>query len=121
MKMSGYASAKFLSLKDVAEGPLRGVIRSIGQGDYDKPLIELSDGNKLGLNKTAVRALIDDFGDDDSDTWVGRQIEIYQGEVQVRGQPQASLLVRGLKGAAVPVTPSKPSKRNDLDDEIPFN
>jgi hypothetical protein len=125
MKMSEYAGTKYVSLADVAEGPMRATIAEIGMGDYEKPIATFADGSKFSLNKTNVRTLIDVYGDDGRE-WSGCEIELRADEVTVKGKAQACILVTPISSAraaapgTTPAAPPPPKKPNDMDDAIPF-
>lgn len=56
-------------------------------------------GRMLSLNKTSVRNLINDFGDDDG-KWKDKEIEVYAGKVEMQGGRQAdAVLVKAAKSA----------------------
>jgi hypothetical protein len=126
MRMNDYATTKYISLSDVAESPIRGVIAEIVEGDFDKPVITFEDGRKLSLNRTAVRTLIEAFGSDDSSTWIGREIEVYQDSITVKGKEVPAIRVRvvGIAAAAARPAATMPrpatAKASDMDDAIPF-
>jgi hypothetical protein len=125
MRMSDYASTKYIGLKDVADGPLRGIIAEIGMGDYDKPIATLTDGSKVGLNKTIVRTMIEAWGDGDGTNWVGKEIEIYADEITVKGKVEPCMKVRVISPAVKAPAPAtrptaKPAANGDMDDQIPF-
>jgi hypothetical protein len=121
MRMSDYAGSKFLKIEDVANGPIEGVIVDITMGSYNKPVITFKNGDQLSLNKTNVRTLIDELGDE-SDHWIGHKIELYQGEVSVQGERQSCVLVRVVPGAKQPVQSivRTTTHKSELDDEIPY-
>jgi hypothetical protein len=119
MRMSDYAGTRFIKVEDVADGPIEAVIADVTMGSYDKPVITFTNGDQLSLNKTNCRALIDVLGTDDSDHWIGHKVELYQGEVSVKGEPQSCVLVRVIPGEKQTVTrPVARTLKNDLDDDI---
>lgn len=120
MRMSDYASVKFINLKDVAEGPITGIIAEIGEGDYEKPVITFTSGAKFSLNKTACRKLVDAFGDGDGSSWRGHKIEVFEDTIMVKMKATPFLNVRPIAGEAVAVAPRPPAKPDDLNDDIPF-
>jgi hypothetical protein len=119
--MSRYASAGFVKLDDLADGPVQKVITKIGEGQWEKPVATFEDGSKLSLNGTNVATLIRAFGKNDAD-WIGKRIELYAGTVRFNGKDTDSVLVRALDVLpAAERTPPKPQPLGvDLDDEVPF-
>ena len=106
MLMAKYAATSFVALEDVANGPRRDVIVGVTIGNYDKPVLELQSGDRLSANKTNVRALVTAYGDD-SDSWIGKEIELYAGQTTYNGDTQDSVLV-------------KPSSPRDPADNVTF-
>jgi hypothetical protein len=104
MLMSEYSAKSFVTLETVKDGPIRGIIKDVGMGSYDKPVLELEDGTKFSLNKTNVAILIKAFGED-SREWPGCEIELRRGHIKYNGSLQDAVLAR-------PVLPSH--------DETPF-
>jgi hypothetical protein len=99
---------------------------SIAEGDFGKPNATFSDGSILSLNKTATLALAKVYGWDSSG-WTGRSIEIFEGEVMVKGTPKPAIAVRPLDAKAeaaasprVTAVPTRPRAGGDMDDELPF-
>jgi hypothetical protein len=83
-------------------------------------------GRMLSLNKTSVGNLLRDFGEDDGD-WIGKEVEVYAGEVKTENGPADAILVRAVdvpadaKAKAAKSTKAKLSKSSgSMDDEIPF-
>jgi hypothetical protein len=88
--------------------------------------LHLEDGDKLSLNATNVKTLARNYGRDSRD-WVGRDVELYIGKVEWKGEEQDSVLVRPI---SAPISAEKrrtpepghepASTARELDDEIPF-
>src|SRR5262249_2620923 len=124
MDMREFAGTSYINLDDVANGPIQEKIVDIQKGDYGKPDLYFESGARFSLNVTNDRALMRAFGYERKD-WIGKKVELYIGEVQFKGEMQKSVLAR-------PVTPPSqadngngnavalPSRRDDLDDNIPF-
>jgi hypothetical protein len=119
--MRKYGRGGFITLEDVRDKPICGTIVSVSEGQYGRPVLALSTGQKFTLNATNSDVLIDAYGPDDSD-WISMIIEITAGEAKYKGEMQASAIVK-------PVTPGKPYDARavpseppaaELDDEIPF-
>ena len=66
MDMTRYASAAFISVDDV-QTRQRKKIKDVTMGNWDKPVLEFTDGTKLSANKTNVTRLIAAFGTDSRD------------------------------------------------------
>src|SRR5262249_36229672 len=124
MDMRQFAGTNYVNLDDLVNGPLQETIVDIQKGDYGRPDLYFESGDRLSLNVTNDRTLMRAFGYE-SDGWIGKAVELYVGEITYKGEKQKSVLVR-------PITPplqadgnnnavALPSRRDDLDDEIPFN
>jgi hypothetical protein len=130
MRMSDYAATKFVTLDDLAEGPMRATIIEIGMGDYEKPIATLSNGYKVDLNGTMMRELVEAYGDGDGTNFINKEIELFADEVTVKGKTQpakklrpislpVSAAVAAASAAAAKSTPK--AKRDDgMDDALPF-
>jgi hypothetical protein len=123
MDLSRYASRKFIKPEDLASGPQHKTIMAIEEGRYDKPVVTFEDGARLSLNGTNVSVLIDAFGSAEDQDWIGQRIELYPGTLRYNGNDNAAVMVRALNRVpAAARTPPKPQpRRDDPDDEIPFN
>jgi hypothetical protein len=124
MKMTKYASAAFIGVDDVQDGPIRGTIAEVDHGSFDKAVVTFSNGMKFSLNKTNVGTLIAVWGDE-SDDYVGEKLELYAGTIRYKNEDQPAVLVRPLVRAAgeKKTKPPKPTKGDpipDIDDQIPF-
>jgi hypothetical protein len=95
MDMSKYVGSAFLSLKDVQDGPVRGKITAVEPGNYGRPVVTFTNGLKFSLNTTNNRTLMNAFGEE-SDDWVGEEIELYAGETRYQGALTPSVLARAL-------------------------
>jgi hypothetical protein len=99
-------------------------------GDYERPVATLSNGYKVSLNKTAIRALIEAYGDGDGTNFVGKEIELLEGEVTMKGKATPAMTLHAISpavptatatatAAAAQSTPKRTPK-SDMDDAIPF-
>ncbi|MGY3506647.1 hypothetical protein ACVW16_000177 [Bradyrhizobium sp. USDA 4474] len=121
MRMSDFAGTRFIKVEDVADGPMEAIIADVTMGSFDKPMLTFENGDQLSLGKTNVRTLIDTLGTDDSESWIGHRIEVYQGEVLVKGNKQPCVLVRVIGGERqVVAKPMARTRKNDLDDDIVY-
>jgi hypothetical protein len=125
--MARYAGDIYLRVDDVREsGPKQVKIEGIEEGDkFEKPVVALSDGTSLTLNRTNVRTLIRHWGRGSGD-WIGQEIELYIGQTTYEGRVQDSILVKPIS-PPIPLSerkalkPVKPTPESDpLDDNIPF-
>jgi len=118
-----YMGVVFVKVGDVKAAPggvIRATIVGVEESDrYDKLNAELSNGMTLSLNTTNTTTLALAYGTN-SDLWIGKEIELYVGQVEFQGKAQEAVLVR-------PISPKieqkvKPKKKlsHDLDDEIPM-
>jgi hypothetical protein len=117
-----FAGPTFIGLADVNGGALREQIAVVNTGKYDKLNIVFETGDILSLNATNVKILQKAYGVD-SDLWIGKDVELYAGEVEYQKKMRPSVLIR-------PVSPSLPLEAKkaaiekfdgdkDFDDEIP--
>ena len=123
MDMRKFSGDHFIKVNDVRDGPLNEVIAGAKIGKYDKPDLMFESGDLLSLNATNNSVLVRAYGSD-SDNWIGKQIELFHGEIKYQGSDQEAVLVR-------PISPSVRVKEqtklkqatgdSELDDEIPFN
>jgi hypothetical protein len=97
MDLSKYAGSRFIKLPDVANGPKRKVIASVGEGQFDKPVMQFTDGTRLSLNVTNVNTLLDLFGSADSAYVVGKLVELYAGTTTYQNTQRQSVLIRGVE------------------------
>jgi hypothetical protein len=118
-----YAGPTFIGLGDVNGGALREQIAVVNTGKYDKLNVVFESGDILSLNATNVKILQKAYGVD-SDLWIGKDVELYGGEVEYQKKMQPSVLIR-------PISPPLPSEAKkaaiekfdgdkDFDDEIPY-
>ena len=116
-----YASAGFIKVDDLADGPEQKTIVAIGDGRYEKPVATFDDGRKLSLNGTNVSALIPVLGKNRKD-WIGQRVELYVGTLRYNGNDNPAVLVRALNPSpAAARTPLKLQPlRDDMADEVPF-
>jgi hypothetical protein len=71
-------------------------------GDGEKPIITFVGKDKgLVLNKTNATMIVDSYGDE-SDVWVGKEIELYPDKVNYQGQIVPCLRVRIPQAAPPP-------------------
>jgi len=115
MDMRKYVGSLFLKLEDVKEGPILATIADVTEGKYGKPDVSFEDGSKLSLNATNCRALAKAYGPE-SEFWAGKRIELSLGEVEFKGQPQETIIVRPV---SPPIEHNVVPLKSELDDDIP--
>ncbi|WP_315792682.1 hypothetical protein [Bradyrhizobium sp. SZCCHNRI1002] len=128
MRMSDYAATKFVTLDDLAERPMQATIVEVTMGDYDKPVATLSNGYKTDLNRSVMRELVEAYGDGDGTNFVGKEIELYAGEVTMKGKTTPAKKIRPISppvsaavaAASAAAAQSEPKPKSDMDDDIPF-
>lgn len=126
MDMTKYNSSEhFVKVEDVRNGSIQSEIAVVKDGKYDKPNIILETGDALSLNATNLRTLVRAYGSE-SDYWIGKQIELFLGEIEYQGSPHEAVLVKPIsppiKKEETQEPNSKPTPKPvpDMDDEIPF-
>jgi hypothetical protein len=122
MDMREYAGSNFIRVDDVRGKPWRGRIRSVKIGQHDRPVVEFDTGERLTLNATNTKLMINAYGADSRD-WVSVEVELFAGETMFNGTPRESVLVRPIsvvKPRPAAATEPPPRNRNDMDDAIPF-
>jgi hypothetical protein len=120
--MKGYAGKHFVKIDDVRDGPIKGTIVDITEGQFEKLNLTLDTGDCLSLNKTNTTILMRAFGTD-SDRAIGQTVRLLLGEIKYQGRMQEAVVLEPIKPApdaafGSPANAKKPS--TDPDDEIPF-
>jgi hypothetical protein len=111
MDMRKYARA-FRRAEDMIPGqPERVTISQVLLGRFDNPDLCFTDGSKMSLNATNTRRLISAYGED-SDAWVGKEVELTRGETTYENEPKATIIVQPVSPRDPPTAPSN--------DEAPF-
>jgi hypothetical protein len=117
-----YAGPTFIGVGDVNGVALREQIAVVNTGKYDKLNVVFESGDILSLNATNVKILQKAYGFD-SDLWIGKEIELYAGEVEYQKKLQPSVLIRPISppvAAAEKAAAAKKLSSADFDDEIPY-
>jgi hypothetical protein len=113
MRMNKFVGKMFLKVDDIkASGPTRKTITEVSEGNFDKADLTFNDGTLLSSNKPNCSVLAHAYGME-SDDWIGKEIELYLGEITFGGEPQAVILVKPI---SPPIAPPKPG----FGDEITF-
>lgn len=106
MDMRKFAGSAFIKLEDDRDGlPRVETITSVDEGNFGRPVLKFETGERLTLNATNVKALINAYGADDRD-WIGCEIELFVGQTKYQGQYKDSILVR-------PFSPEKEPARSE--------
>jgi len=115
MDMSKYTGTAFIKVATLTKGTKCKKIESIAVGQYDRPVITFSDGQKLSLNVTNVNTMVELFGQD-SDDWIGKLIELYVGPLRSQDGGE----IDGVKVRSLSPPARSQSAGADIDDKIPF-
>lgn len=113
-----YTKSPFLKGDDLEEGERTIVTIKTAEevafpsGDTVPVLSFLELDQKLTLNKTRVKKLVEILGED-TDEWLGKRIAIYPVDVQFNGKTQA--------GIAVAAPPKKKAAEQKLQAEVSFD
>jgi hypothetical protein len=102
---------KLHKIADVRGGPLQVRIAFVEEGQYGRPNLVFESGEVLSLNATNNKILIRAYGPN-SDDWIGKDIELFRGEIEYQKKMQEAVMVRPI---SPPLTP-----KTDFADEIPF-
>jgi hypothetical protein len=113
-----YFGVTFVTLKDLAEGPLQAVIEKVEVGKYGKLNLYFEDNTAASLNATNSRALVKGLGAD-TDRWIGQAVELSAGELEYQNKMQPAIIIKPISAPAQATTPPvPPAPRNNSD--IPF-
>jgi hypothetical protein len=93
MDMRKYSGETFIKIPDVRGGPLQLLIAGIREGQYERPNLVLESGELLSLNATNNKILIRAYGPHSED-WIGKEIELFLGEVEYQKKMQEAVSVR---------------------------
>jgi hypothetical protein len=123
-KYSTLYPSKFLRAGDLPHPVVAKIDRveleKLAEGEDPKPVLYLA-GQRRGLvlNKTNAAVIISLCGQDDTDAWIGRWIEVYAGETMFRGELVPCIRLR--KPQQKPKAPVQPEPVTDAweDDQIP--
>lgn len=111
MDMRKFAGKSFIKLADVSDGPLTDTIAAVRPGKFEKPNLIFESGAALSLNATNNKALIRAYGPNSED-WIGKEVELYGGEIEFQNRMMPAVLVR-------PISPAlKPAERTKIAPEF---
>jgi len=111
LDMRKFSGRSFIKIADVRGGPLQVRIAFVEKGQYGRPNLVFESGEVLSLNATNNKILIRAYGPK-SDDWIGKDIELFRGEIEYQKKMQEAVMVRPI---SPPLTP-----KTDFADEIPF-
>ena len=129
MDMRKYSGSAYLKLPDVRAAPRRERIADVSEGKFGKPVITFESGARLSLGVTNNKTLIRAYGED-SDGWIGCDVDLRLGDVEVQGEPKEIVLVEPVS-PKLPLSEQGPSKQqkptatakppaDGMADDIPF-
>jgi hypothetical protein len=110
--MGKFAGGGFIGVADLNGGTRRETISAVELGKYGKPDLHFRSGDKLSVNSTNAKALSKAYGRN-SDDWIGREIELYCGQVVYNKQTQASVLARPVSPVIPDAQRSAPPPSDD--------
>jgi len=138
MRISGAFPSDYLKAADLQGRPFVLTVKSIiidKIGDDQKPIVYFNETERgLVLNKTNANNISVIYGDE-TDMWVGKQIELYPATTDYQGRTVDCVRIRAPQVRQAPMqqpTPPPPQQQwgggeaypgpgpGELDDEIPF-
>jgi hypothetical protein len=117
MDMRKFSGEHFIKVDDVRDGPLNQVIAAVKIGKYGKPDLIFESGDLLSLNATNNSVLVRAYGPN-SDDWIGKELELFHGEIEYQGKMQEAVLVRPISPPLKRSAKTKP--KVEYDDQIEF-
>jgi hypothetical protein len=114
-----YTGEHFLKPDDVRDGPLPRQIAGLREGKFGKLEAIFDSGEILSLNATNTRILLDAYGDD-GDALIGKEIELFLGQIRYAGTDNDAVLVKPLTPSIKKAKPAEPAQKPDADDQITF-
>lgn len=121
-----YTKNPFLKGEDLEEGERTVVTIKTAEevnfpsGDTVPVLSFLELEQKLTLNKTRIKKLVELLGDD-TDEWIGQKISLFQVDVQYQGKIMPGVAVAGPPKKKTSAEKAKADvKFDEADDEDPF-
>jgi hypothetical protein len=104
-----FVGPRFIKPDHVRDKPLRDTIAVVKQGRFDKLELVFESGDTLSLNATNTETLMNAYGRN-SDRLVGKEIELYFGQLQYNGKDNDAVLVKAIS----------PADKIDFSDDLPF-
>jgi hypothetical protein len=93
MDMRKFSGKNFVKVNDVRPGPIKGKVTGVSEGKFGKPDLILESGDILSVNATNNKILMRAYGPN-SDDWIGKEVELFLGEIKYQGEMQEAVLVR---------------------------
>lgn len=97
MRMSEAFPSNWLKASDLQGRTVKATIKDVVMedvGDGEKPIVTFVGKDKgLVLNKTNANMIVDAYGDE-TDTWAGKEIEIFPDKTSFKGQIVPCIRVR---------------------------
>jgi hypothetical protein len=118
MDMRKYTGTSFIKFDEVKSRPMVETIHEVVEGKYDKANLKFESGRQFSLNATNCRVLAKAYGQD-SNEWLGCEIELYAGKLEYNGSENDAVLVRPIS-TTKNQNPAQPKAEPDFDDQIPF-
>ena len=109
--MRKFVGETFIKLDDVCDGPLQQTIAAVKDGHSKSRILVFQSGEALSLNATNNKILIRAYGPNSID-WIGKEVELYAGQVEFQSRPLDAVLVRPIS------PPLKPSERTKIEPEF---
>ena len=116
----------FMTVDDVREGPRQEKIVDVSISEkFDCPVLEFENGDQLSLNMTNTRAMNRAYTTE-SNNWIGQIVELSLGHyVDYKdGKEKETVALHPISvrqpSADNGGTKALPSRRDDLDDSVPF-
>ena len=132
MKMSEEFPSKFLKAADLGGREVKVIMANVERekiGDDTKPVLYFKGKEKgVVLNKTNAGTISDAYGDD-TDEWTGRELILFEAQVDFQGKTVAAIRVRqptakdraaSSHQAPPPRRPASENPADPLSDDIPF-
>ena len=118
-----YCGTNFITLADVAEGPMQITIAEAREGRYGKIEIISEEGLVFSLNTGNTRKMVKAYGGK-TEGWIGKTVELFSGVTEYQGKPQPSVLINPISAPIAPVpgqtATGATAIKSDMNDDIPF-
>jgi hypothetical protein len=123
VSLKNYAGRHFVKVDDVRDGPIKGKIVDIAEGEFGKLNLTLNTGDCLSLNKTNTTTLMHAFGTE-SERAIGQMVQLFLGEIKYQGRMQEAVILEPIKTAPDTAAFGNPTHEKnpptEPNDEIPF-
>lgn len=119
-----FCGTNYITLADVAEGPMRFTIAEAREGRYGKIEIISEEGLVFSLNTGNTRRMVRAYGGK-TEGWIGKTAELVSGMTEFQGQPQPSVLINPISAPTAPepgqTATGATAIKSDMNDDIPFS